>query len=308
VQFRIGTSARGIGAAVFACLLAASVPASAATTVTIDGTVMTVWERGSPIVIEDATPLSGPEIAFSVSDPYGTRVGTIAPTGDPALDASPFLAVEPASRTPVAVWSRFDGTSRKIAYARFEGGEWNDFHYLTFGRTDDTLPRLGISQTGAYLFWVSNTARYMYAPVDLSTGRLFAPPRAITIGSLQRPQESLLSTADAYTVQGGSDVPVVIGKGGNSTRPLLNLSGGEMVQGGSDVPIVIGRAAIWGVSSSNDCRDLMLVIPHPSLRSVFVVRFTDGWIQLLREIVVPSPLPETFAEDTAGIFLKSACP
>lgn len=293
----------------FACLLLASVPASAASTVTIDETVLTVWERDTPIVMEGETPHSGLEIAFSVSDSSGTRFGTIAPTGDLALDSSPLLAVEPLYRTPVAVWSRFDGVSWKIAYARFTGAEWCDFHYLTFGRTDDSLPRLGVTSSGAYLFWVSDVVRYMYAPLDLLTGRLFDAPKAITIGELRKSgKSSLVSWDGSAAVNGSSDVPVVIGKHEHVSDPVLNLAGGEMVQGSSDAPVVIGtNASVWGVGSQNDCRDLVLVIPHPSLRSAFVVRFTDGWIQLLREIAIPSPVPGTFAEATTGALLQSVC-
>jgi hypothetical protein len=303
-------TARGhfrIGAAGLACLLAASVPAMAASSVTIGGTVLTVWEQAAPPAVEGAVS-PGLEIVYSVSDATGIRFGTIAPTGDAALDSSPFLAVDPSSRIPVAVWSRFDGVTWKIAYARFEYGDWTDVHYLTFGRKNDTLPRLGVSLTGAYLFWVSD-ARYTYAPIDLSKGRLFAAPKAITVGDLRRSQGTSLRLDDALTVDGSSDVPVVVGKGkGDVSDPILHLAGGETVQGSSDVPVVIPtKASLWGVGSRDDCRHLVLVIPHRSLRSAFVVRFADGALELLREIAIPSPIPETFAEAAASLEADADC-
>ncbi|HEU4401648.1 MAG TPA: hypothetical protein VFT43_06035, partial [Candidatus Polarisedimenticolia bacterium] len=113
--------------------MVACLPVRAATLVTTsDGRTYAVWERRAPSAI-----------AFSFTDATESAAGIIPVTDDVARDTSPALALDPRTGSVVAVWSRFDGSYFKIAYARLESGIWVDFHYLTFGRGNDALPRLG---------------------------------------------------------------------------------------------------------------------------------------------------------------------
>ena len=163
-------------AGILLCLAASCLPAAAArhTLTAGDGSTVLVWEqkgrsmRGRPGAVW--------AIGFSVTDASGTHVGVVAPTGDTARDSSPFLALDDAG-APVLVWSRFDGVYNKIAYTRYAGGDWTDFHYLTFGSGDDLLPLIATTASGSYLFYTGSSDRYFFAPLDLASGRLFAPPR-----------------------------------------------------------------------------------------------------------------------------------
>src|SRR5882672_3946547 len=153
---------------------AASAPASAATSVrTPYGAALTVWQAGSGL-------------GYALLSVTGTSIGQVPSTGASTQDAYPWLDLDPASGAPVLIWSRSDGVSLKIAYARFQGDAWTDMHFLTFGSGDHTLPLLATSRDGSFLFYVADGTRYMYAPLDVTSGRLFAAPRHISTGSFQR--------------------------------------------------------------------------------------------------------------------------
>lgn len=222
-------------------------------------------------------------LAYSVLYPTGeARTGTISPTEDVAQDSYPRLALDPASRKPILVWSRDDGTSLQIAYARFEVAGWTDFHYLTFSRSRDSLPRIGTALNGSYLYYVEDGLRYMYAPLDLSHGRLYASPRAISKGSLVR------DTGDS-TMQGGQDVPIVISKHCDKSP--------------------CKEASVWDVGSRQTCRPQVLVIPNGELLEAYVVRFDDGTSTVLAAIPLPDPtqIPDDFGLTTAAAYLESLC-
>jgi len=261
-----------------------------------DGSSLEVSEQLRPT-------LSGEEswrINYTFTDAYGARTGVVPPTMDATRDSAPFLALD-ATGSAVLVWSRSDGLYRKIAYARFAGGNWTNFHYLTFGVGDDDLPRIGTDMTGSYLFYAARTDKYLYAPLELVTGRLFAAPRFLNVGGTRRDIESPRPPGNV-ALRGGVDAPVT----GQHGRQLL--AGGMTIEGGTDVPVVSGiKAAVWAVGSSGDCRHLILVVPARDLESVLVFRFANGLIQLLQRVDMPPQITYRFGADTAASYLPLVC-
>src|SRR5262245_29790072 len=140
--------------------LALSVPTALASTRHLDltdGRALTVWEQRGPAP-------GGREswsIDYCLRDADGSTLSVVPVTEDASADSAPFLALDPVG-SPVLVWSRFDGSNMKIAYARFSGGAWTDFHYLTFGSGDDLEPRLGTSEAASYLFFFARPHRVLY--------------------------------------------------------------------------------------------------------------------------------------------------
>ena len=310
------TNARvtGMGAAVLLCLAAACLPASAGSRFLRagDGSLVAVWEQRGRALPGRAATISS--IAFSVTDAAGTRTGVVPPTGDTAQDSAPFLAAD-GTGSLVLVWSRFDGVYRKIAYARFTAGTWTGFRFLTFGSGDDDLPIVGAGRDGAFLFYVTRPDRYLYAPIDLETGLLFAAPRAIDVIGLVR-QKPRLALPGAPALRGGTDAPINwrhCKDGGNcgSQQLGLFLPGDGTIQGGTDVPIVVNhgnvKASVWGVGGSRACNRLVLVIPTADARTVLVAEFINGRLRLLQRQSLPAQVQERFAETLAESYLPAVC-
>jgi hypothetical protein len=305
----------GIGTvlAVLACLGLSGPPALASPRhlELADGRALTVWEQRGP------APGGGESwsIDYCLRDLDGSIFGVVPITADAAADSAPFLALD-AIGSPVLVWSRFDGSNRKIAYARLSAGEWTDFHFLTFGPGDDLEPRVGTSAAGSYLFYFDRPDRYLYAPLDLSSGRLFAAPRLLNLGNARRDIGSRQQLGD-ITTYGGVDAPIVTGRGGTprsgtvTDKQSLFRPGGISPQGGVDVPVVSGglKAAAWGVASNEDCLHMILVIPARDLKTVFVFRFNNGVMDLLTRIPTPATTIEIqfFGADTAASHLPLIC-
>jgi hypothetical protein len=301
----IGTAMAGL-----VCLAASATPALAdpRSVILSDGSTLTVWEQRGP------SPSGGEpwSIDYSLMDAQGTITGVVPSTADAAADSSPFLALD-STGSAVLVWSRFDGAFWKIAYTRFSGNAWTNFHFLTFGSGDDIEPRIGTTSMGSYLYYCSYPDRYLYAPVELVTGNLFAAPRLLNLGSGRRDFAPLLKPGDPGML-GGVDAPVVTGRGGKreiDPRTSLIQPGGPSLQGGTDVPVVSGqnKAAAWGVGANGDCLHIILVIPARDLRTVFVYSFTGGVSQLLARIPTPAQtiLPQYYGADTAATYLPLLC-
>ena len=291
------------------CLAASWAPALAAMrSIDLpDGSALKVWEQPNCAGTESRA------LYYAFTNASGTRTGVVPPTMDVAADSAPFLALD-ATGAPVMVWSRSDGWYRKIAYVRFSGGAWADFHFLTFGPGNEEDPRIGTGSDGSYLFYFARPDRYEYAPLDLISGRLFAAPRVLDLGSARR-DVIALRPPGGISVLGGVDAPVtgVITKGGKRTAGASAagpLDPGKLVlQGGTDVPVVSGhtKAMAWGVGSSGDCRPIVLVIPARDLKSVFVFRFNNGVLNLLERVSLPTPITERFGEETALTYLPTVC-
>lgn len=168
------------------------------------------------------------------------------------------VILDPASGHQIAIWSEFDGISNKIAYARLEHGQFRDFHYLTFGRGHHTEPRVAVTRDGAFLFWIADGVRYLFAPLDLANGRLYARPRPVPLEQNGIHLATIGGIGGAPGTEGGSDVPVVTEEcppeepdcdlpasqhRNDPRRQKLTESGGYNgnttgTDGGSDVPVV----------------------------------------------------------------------
>ena len=301
----------GIGTAVAAlvCLAGSSLPAlAAAREVTLaDGSTIRVWE-------EYRAPYPSGEawwIGYSVEDAQGTRTGIVRPSEDAELDYAPFLAVDETG-SAVLVWSRFDGVYRKIAYARFSGDNWTNFHFVTFGRGHDDAPRIGTGSTGSFLFYVRSD-NYLYAGIELAAGRLVAAPKVLNLGIARREIVTPPQLAGAAP-RGGVDAPIagLAARAGSriDTGPQRSRgrAGRLTLRGGTDVPVVSGiKAAAWGVGSNVDCSHIILVIPTRDLLSVYVFRFVNGASDILQRLDMPSPVDDRYGATTAESYLPQVC-
>lgn len=282
-----------------ACLLAFQIPLHAGQSIVApDGSIHAVWELHTRTVVS-GTSTTGPgsrAIMYSVTDASGTRSGAITPTSDAAADSSPRLAIDAATRSPVVVWSRFDGYLFKIAYARFERGAWRDFHYVSFGSSNDTLPRIGIGRAGANLFWVADSRRFSHAPINLSRGALIAAPRSIYMETLQ----GYLGWIEDDPLAGSGDSP----------SPTL-VSDDPTALGGADIPIVPGststQAAVWGVGANERCANQVLVIPDTELVTAYAVRLDDRTASVVKRFLLPSSVPEDYGDLVSRLYLGTYC-
>jgi hypothetical protein len=238
-------------------------------------------------------------------------------------DPAPRLAVDPVSGTLAAVWSRHDGIRSTITYARFESGLWVDFHDLTFGPGNDREPRIGFDRSGAWLFWVTEGGRYLYAPIDLSRGRLHAVPRSLP-GSLAASGPASGPRTSGDLSLDATDAPIpptktCKGDGCTSGSSLLAAPGDGTVQA-TDAPIPPGRgnpnggggpnpneASAWGAGSDSSCGSIVLVVPARDGRSASVVRFSSGLAAPADRIGLPSPVPPGFGDHAALTYLPSLC-
>ncbi len=302
----------GIAAAVLALIAASGLPAfaSSPSVALADGTSLAVWEQRGRAVPGRSQESSS--LGYSVTDAAGTHLGVVPITADAARDAAPCLAIDETGAA-VLVWSRFDGSYRKIAYARFSGGAWTNAHYLTFGPGNDDEPRIGTGQAGSFLFFVGQADKYQFAPLDLVAGRLFAAPRLVNLGSTRR-DIAPVQRPGSISIRGAVDVPVA-GLGAPDKRPGGNngsrilLPGQPTIQGAVDVPVTQNRtkAFIWGVGSSGECRGIVLVIPAHDLKSAFVFRFTNGPTSLLHRVALPEQILDRSGEDLAASYLPLVC-
>src|SRR2546425_6898428 len=154
---------------------------------------------------------------------------------------------------------------------------------------------------GSSPFYAPRPDKYLYAPLELVTGRLFAVPRFLNLGSSHRDIESPRAPGNV-PLRGGVDAPVT----GQHGKQLL--AGAMTIEGGTDVPVVSGiKAAVWAVGSSGDCRHMILVVPARDLKSVLVFRFTNGLIELLQRVAIPAQINYRFGADTAASYLPLVC-
>ena len=309
------------GAAICALLLAAPPPARAATSIrTVDGSMLEVWEGGIPT--PGAQTSAGSGLFYTLTDLVGTTSGSVVPAASGTSDNSPMLALEAANNTPVVVWSRSDGVSQKIAYARFQSAAWQDVHFVTFGTRNDTEPRIGRANNGAFLFWISDTFSYMYAPINLTAGVLNAAPREILprvrVDTTSSSTRTTTTTTGLQPIsrEGGTDVPTVLG----NCDPLLSRQcGGQSgatgpplqprrLEGGTDVPVVVGATtSVWWVASNTLCATQILVRPSRDFLRMEVISFNNGRVVMLNQYEMPSALPDGYAADTANSYLQLYC-
>jgi len=305
-RFAIGTALVALG-----CLVASVLPSLAAdASVTLaDGTSITVKEQRGRIVHGRGNEAW--TLGYTVTDAAGSHLGLVPPTADAARDSAPFLAVDDTG-SAVLVWSRFDGSFRKIAYTRFAGGSWTDFHYLTFGPGDDDHPRIGVSTTLSYLFFRSATGEYQYALIDLVAGRLLATPRPLNLGSARND----ILPPRGWRLNGATvDIPVVNrcraerpGCGGQIPTIGVPSHGGSSTEGGTvDIPVTNNKATAWGVGSRGDCNRMVLVIPAHNLKSAYVFRFANGVMSQIDHVDLPPQIEDRLGESMAATYLPLVC-
>lgn len=218
-------------------------------------------------------------LSWVLQDDAGIRTGVVPASSDAALDESPMLIADPRSGVPILIWSHGEAGARKLAWARFDTTGWIGVHDLTFGPVDDRYPAVGVSSAGAFLFYRSDAGRIFYAPLDLSTGRLFAAPRPLDVN---RHKWRGLSS------EGGTDVPVILD---NCSKQNLDPCAGTgryggdtnsiplpTANGGTDVPIVLSSASSAissvGVAASPSCGTMVLALADPTDGSMMVVLFS----------------------------------
>ena len=126
--------------AVIVCGALVQTPALAVSRLILsDGSVMEVYRTIERYTCGTESTSSG-SLTYRITDPSGSQVGIIPSTDEPGRDVFPQLVADPVTGSPVLIWNRFDGIAMKIAYVRYEHGEWVDPHLLTFGPGND-LPK-----------------------------------------------------------------------------------------------------------------------------------------------------------------------
>ena len=269
-------------------LAAIALPAHAATSLrTADGTTITVEESAGPLRLR--TPEHETRaLIYTVEGAGPTRSRWVSLTADAARDESPVIALDPRSGSPILVWSRFDGSSMKLAWARFERGAWRQTRFITFGQGDDRTPAVGTSLAGSFLFWTQGDA-VLYAPVDLGTGRLFAAPRPVAAPGV---------IGGGIGSDGTTDAPIVLSSCNQNPTGLCPATPGTptppalprifnprppSTEGGTDAPVTIpappgtptaGGPGLTAVSDPG-CSTQVLVLGASGGRHFQIVGF-DG--------------------------------
>jgi hypothetical protein len=283
--------------------------AAEASVTTTDGSVISAWEvrvRGSAsdAGVADPTSADASALYYSIADASGTLIGAVPPTSDATLDTEPTLAIDPRTGSVCLLWSRFDGVSFQIAYARLAGGVWTDFHFMTFGRAGGFEPRVGSSSTGTYLFWLDSTDRHFYAPMDLAAGRLLSAGGAIRV----RPAGG----TGGRTLQVGASAPIAPGGGHGSPgrRDILDPGTGSLEPEATDGPNPPAKnhSSFWRVHGSAGCRNLILVIPDATLPVVHVILFANGTTHEIGHAGIPASPPDRFADALAAAYMDLTCP
>jgi hypothetical protein len=191
------------------------------------------------------TPEAAPAADRARSAPQA-RSASAVKTHDTARSV-PLLLTDPTTGAMIRIWSRNDGFTTKIAWARNDGAGWGPSHDLTFGLGVDRDPSVAVTSAGAWLFWRDDRGGVFYAPLEIGSGRLLGVPASLPTvlglpGGAPRPE-------------GGTDTPVVLGncdpidlnciqQRQPSTGPgLPNPTSPPIMQdGGSDLPVTIATA------------------------------------------------------------------
>lgn len=122
-----------------------------------------------------------------------------------STEAAPIVVIDPRNGVVVKIWSRSDGFSAKLAWARLRGSGWGPAHDLTFGLGIDRDPAVGITSGGAWLFWRNDRGEVFYAPLEIASGRLLGVPAPLVSGG----GGVRTGLPGVPGVEGGVDVPVM---------------------------------------------------------------------------------------------------
>jgi hypothetical protein len=237
---------------------------------------------------------------------------------------APILVSDPGSGATVVIFSRDEGGTTKLAWARREGSAWGAAHDLTFGPGLDFSPAVGIARTGTWLFWRGEKGRIFSAPVDLSRGHLLAVPRTLS---------GLADGLGGGTIrpEGGQDVPIIV-QACDPTNPVLpcvstgnsgpgtrNIPPQISPEGGQDVPIigVIGTSATGSttttesgslsVVSDANCDSQFVTLTEGRSILVFEFRGSGEVASQARVRVGPGIDPAEAAAAAADYFLRATC-
>jgi hypothetical protein len=228
---------------------------------------------------------------------------------------------DPGTGATVKIWSRTDGFTSKIAWARQTGSGWGHPHDLTFGLGTDRDPAVGTTSSGSWLFWRNEIGQVFYAPLELSAGRLLGVPSLLpmTMGGVTAGGIGGIRPGSIPGIEGGIDTPVILfncdpgsvdlrcvqpkrpsGGGGTGTTPPI-------VEGGNDAPTVLGGAGGIGVtlfvSSQPTCdRQIVTLGATDSL----LVLEVDGAGRLVSRKTA-SLAPGVTAEAAGQYFLLASC-
>ena len=218
---------------------------------------------------------------------------------DPA--GGPILVSDPGTGTTAIIWSRDDGATTKLAWARRDESGWSEAHDLTFGPGFDLSPAVGISRTGTWLFWRGENGQLFVAPVDLSRGHLLAVPRLLargtggaTTGTDGTAGGGLTGGHSGRGIRpaGGIDIPILVkpcdpanpslpcvpdddsgsgfAPGTGNLPPRIRPEGGDG-DGGQDIPIIGGAGAGVSTSTATTATRLSVsVVSDPDCDSQFV--------------------------------------
>jgi hypothetical protein len=262
-------------------------------------------------------------LAFSLESGTRIRNGYVDRTMDRAIDQYPSLTLDPRSGNPVLVWSRSDGVSLKVAYARFERGTWRDLHFLTFGPGDNLLPRIESSRGGSFLYWTDADGNAFYAPVDAGSGRFFAAPRELPAPTVPSPSDNrLVGAGGGVVADGGHDVPVIIGQcDGTKSDPCVDghtdTAQGTPppappgADGGTDVPVIWGMVTppATSTASSPECDSQVVAVASSTTGTISVVRIQPSGeaIRVATLKVAPGVVTSDAAAAAAAFYLHAAC-
>ena len=237
-----------------------------------------------------------------------------------ASHVTPSAAAPPDVPT-TAIWSRSDGFSAKIAWARLNGSGWGHAHDLTFGLGTDRDPAVGITSSGSWLFWRNEIGQVLYAPLELSAGRLLGVPSPLpmSMGGVTVGGVGGIRPGSLPGIEGGVDSPVILfncdpGSGDvRCVQPKNPPTGGgpgttpPILEGGSDAPTTLGGAGGIGVtlvvSSQPTCDRQIVTFGATDSLTVLEV---DGAGRLVSRKTA-SLEPGVTAEAAGQYFLLASC-
>lgn len=235
-------------------------------------------------------------------------------TTAPSQDVAPVVVTDPRSGAVVKIWSRGDGFTAKLAWARLRGNGWGPAHDLTFGLGIDRDPAVGLTSAGPWLFWRNERGEVYYAPLELASGRLLGVPAPLLSGGGILPGRPGRPGGTVGT-EGGVDAPVVHRNcadddpiciaqraGGGTTNPGP-YTPPVIPEGGVDTPVV-GAGGIVIVSSDPGCEKQIVSITQT--QDSLLVLEVDGAGRVSSRQVV-SLESGISAEEAGQFFLLQSC-
>jgi len=233
-----------------------------------------------------------------------------ASAADLAPEIVPIVVSDPGTGAVVKIWS--DGFTAKLTWARQDASGWSASHALTWGLGIDRAPAVGTTSAGSWLFWRSELGEVLYAPLELSAGRLLGAPAPL------QPSGGILPGSLPRT-EGGMDTPVVLGHcddgdlvciaqrnpPGPSNPPGQNPP--PVMEGGLDSPTTLSPTSpdpTLIVSSEPTCERQIVTIAQPG-DSVLVLEVDGaGRVHGRKAVTLQDGVT---AEDAGRFFLAKSC-